>query len=204
MPAYPQIQADFVHQLTGRKGYPLWSQLNTKGKVVADQAAAAYAGRAAHFNGDGDFELGARQAQMPLFLTASTQSFDVATTAHNSYGGAIIPEGTRGALVATGAYELETTEFDTTKTWNANDPIYSPTAGQITGDDKSKAGLLFKSKNWPGGSDAAYVPGTDKVIGIASWGRRSTIGPAVTGPASTHPNLVPVLAFWPVFQIGSN
>lgn len=201
MPGYPQIKADYTHQVVGLKNIHSWTHLNTVSRVHPDDVAYAFGGRAAHLRTDGLFGLGASGLEMPVFLSRSQDAFDVATDEHNSYGVAVMPTGHVGAYVATGASELETTEFDQTKTWYSQDGVYSPSSAKISGADKSAAGLLFKTKNWPGGSDAVAVPGVDKLIGVASWGRSgTTIGPTVDGPVAIHPQRMPVLAFWPVYH----
>jgi hypothetical protein len=208
---------DYTHELASIKGWPAMQPLDFNGGQMATNDAAsggALAGRAVSLNSSGNYTLGVVGFQPPMFLLRGTTSFDVATSAHNSYGVAVMPRGNLSSLVGFGALELTTTEFDTTKTYAPGDALKSPQLGQITPPETTfaptSAGLLFKTRNWPGGSNAAFkVVGVDAsgpfdtIIGMAAWGQRLADGAAVTGPAYTSPYRTSVLAFWPVFVPGS-
>ena len=204
MASYPTIRADFTRALGTVHGWPNWTLMNSFGRVAASDAPNAWSGRYVHRAQNGEFLLGATGNVMPFLNTRSTTSLDVATDAHNSYGGALVPDGSTGFLIAKGPFELETTEFDKTKTWNTNDLIYSPTTALINDATSDEAGMLFKTKNWKGGGDSAGTPGVDKVVGVASWGRDVDGQAGTTAPTAISAYLVRILTFWPIYAFATN
>jgi len=205
MSTYPTpVVGDHLDSIGAKKGWPQVSVLDTGAPVDDGDLAIVKGGSCVHVNDSYRYEAGASGVQMPLFLARSPTAFDVATDRHNSHGVAVTPRGYIQALVGKGDFELESSQFDSTKSWKPNDPIVSPTKSQISGADKSDAGRLFKTRHWNGGSDAAVQPNVDKIVGVASWGLRTTAQGPVTSPAFTSPYGHSVLAFWPVFTIGSN
>lgn len=192
---------DYTHALSGRKNWPALSNLDHQSKVATTDANFAIAGRCVHLNSSGLFEAGATGFQMPLFLVRSATSFDVATTAHNSWGGAVLPAGDLGALVATGAYELETTEFEAV-TIAPNTKLKAPDRTQTTSDVPS-TGVLYTKKAWNGGNNGALTLYTDTICGVASFGSAIAGQTAPSAASYTGPYKVSVLAFWPVFIPGT-
>lgn len=88
-----------------------------------------YAGRVVHLNSSGEYETGlpntTRACHMPLFLWQSSNDPDVANPGASSRAGGWVagaPTGKIKTLVATGGWELESTEYDT-------DATYTPGAG---------------------------------------------------------------------------
>lgn len=196
------VKADYIEKTTGLKGWP--DNLNAvdfDADPNNDDADCLLGGRAAHLNSTGLYTAGVAAGAMAHFLKSGINSLDTSRTAHNSHGAATEPRGRMSSLVAAGSFELATDQFDATKTYAPNDNLTSPTKAMITGDAvaKSKAGLLFKTKNWGGGSDAALVRYTDNIIAVASFGRRMTTGPAVTSPVAVGAYRRSLLAFWPVY-----
>jgi len=151
-----------------------------------------YGGTCVHVNAAGAFELGHIRAKMPIFLIQGSQEHDVANPGGNEWYAAS-PTGKQSGLVATGGYELETTEFYNpgNVAYVPGDCLHAPTEGQInTTPGKVFAGKLFKARSWAGGSAAVIYPTTDSVCGIVS--------------RANHVNhhRVPVLSFWPVWAWG--
>jgi hypothetical protein len=77
------------------------------------------AGRVVHLNNVGNFEMGlpdvSRACHMPMFLWQNSNDFDVANNGTPTAAGGWVgtsPTGAMTGLVAVGAYELESTEFD--------------------------------------------------------------------------------------------
>ena len=147
------------------------------------------------------FEMGANLTQMPIFLWPGYADFDVTNPgvpAGTALGGTttnlpawvpIRPTGKLAGLVAVGAYELETTEFDTAQTYAINDLLRAVTsntdvnAGKLTNQDASGgAGFATSSK---------LTVYTDTAVGVVSRG--------------TYTNSFgkQVLAFWPVYLPGT-
>jgi hypothetical protein len=99
-----------------------------------------YAGRVGHLNSEGEFELGATGTQMPIFFTQNSDDTDVnnPNTGGDDFA-AITSRGTMSGVVATGGYEIETTEFDSAQTYAVNDIVRAvasnsnaTTGGRIT------------------------------------------------------------------------
>jgi hypothetical protein len=205
---------DYTHAISGRKSWPALQPIDYQTLVASTDANYAIAGRVAHLNSSGLFEAGATAFQMPMYLVRSATSFDVATTLSNSWGGTVIPTGSLGALVAAGAYELESTEFDTTVNFAPNTLLKSPTRAQTT-NDTATTGLLYSKKGWNGGGGGSLTLYTDTCCGVASFGSAmanggySATGGPMTGNGTpsyanyTGPYKVAVLAFWPVFIPGT-
>lgn len=154
-------------------------------------AAYAPAGRCVHLHTDGTFKLGVTLAQMPLFLFNNSDDPDVSNPGGDPATDAgvwlaVAPRGNMLALVAKGAYELATTEFDSTNNYAPNDYLYSK-----TGTDLATAGKLTNDAN----DSTVGDPYPDEtVVGIVSRGRTSS------SPANSHGR--PELFFWPVFLPG--
>jgi hypothetical protein len=130
-----------------------------------------------------------------LFLIQGATSFDVANASPVINGGnaftALFPAGTMSALVATGAFELMTTEY-VAGTYLPNDKLTSPTEAQITGSNFTAAGLLTNLTGWPSGAGPAPILGKNNICGIVSRG----VVPDM--------NNVSRLAFWPVYAPGNS
>lgn len=149
-----------------------------------------YAGRVVHLNSDGAFELGAVDMQMPIFLIQSSNSPDVSNPGGTHYT-AGLPNLKMSGNVATGGFELSSTEFPTGVTFAPGDLLHAPTEAEIVGSDKSAAGKLHKAKTWPGGSGALVYP-KDNICGIVSQA------------LSTDMNGQSVVKFWSTYTPGNS
>lgn len=178
----------FEHALTAVKGWFQPSALDFAAKLSPNVSITAYGGRVAHVNAAGELEMGVANTQMGIFLLQGSQEADVSnpgtTGAGNFMHQAIAPTGVQSGLVATGGYELETTEFSTTVTYAPNqlltakaDNATAATGGVLT-NERSGAGL-------GGGVVRQY---TDPCCGVVSRGKFN------------NEHGVPVLAFWPVYM----
>jgi hypothetical protein len=89
-------------------------------------------------------------------------------------------------LVATGGYELQTTEFNTALTYVPNDALTCSAAGVLT--------------------NAAITPYTTPIVGVCSWHNNEDQqqSPKATGPVGTNAHGVTTLSFWPVYLPGPN
>lgn len=186
MPAYTQM---FDHALDMIKGWPNPYIVDFVAKISANVVKAdIYGGSVVHLNADGEFEMGAKGTQMPMFLIQGATDFDVSNPG-GIHWNAIAPKGNASALVAINALELETTEFedDDAVTYAANNILHSPTEDQVTAGSEADAGKLYKRKGWTGGGDGALTLYTDAVCGIVSRGER------------TNSHGARVLTFWPVY-----
>lgn len=122
-----------------------------------------------------NFKTGVTGTQMPLFTFQGSEDFDVENDGGTDWY-AVAPRGFINTLVATGGYELETTEYDTEQTYLAND-VLKAVADDIDDDDETGGGCLT--------NDATVY--LDAIVGVVSRG------------AYTNAYGKAALAFWPVY-----
>jgi hypothetical protein len=195
------IRHIFTHTLDGVKNWPLPGCLDYDANLSAaiDPSVLVCEGRVVHVDpSNGTFVMGAKLNQVPLFLTRSSTDYDVQagggdpTDPYNWTS--VRPTGKMAGLVATGGFELASTEYDSGDTsWAINDYIHAPTEDQITGSDKSVAGMMYKKKRWPGGNASTVITyGTDNICG------------QVSRIPEVNQYQRPVLTFWTVYFPGSS
>ena len=193
----------FQHCLDELKGWPDESALDFDAFLAGPTQTGppvvpgvdvdpVYGGTCVHVNAAGEFMLGVGPTDMGIFLLQGSHELDV-----NNYGGnnwtPIAPTGKMSGLVATGAYELETTEFDPAIAAGVGaitpgQQMTAPTQSAITtGTDLTAAGKLFASATWPGGSGALVTRATFPICAVCS--------------RHSHQNhhRVMVVSFWPVY-----
>ena len=173
-----------AHVLNPLKGWPSQSALDFSAKMSSTALAAAdpvFAGRCGYLDANGEYALGCPDAvgsgkiHMPIFFFSNSDDPDVQNDGGVSGTALDDPEGWAGVLrgntlglVATGGYELETTEFNTGQSYAPGDALQAATA-----DD----GVLKKG-----------TPYTDPIVGIVSRGVKYL---------GQLPNRQ-TLAFWPI------
>jgi len=164
-----------------KKGWFDMASLDYSAKPSANMAAAGIPrGRCVHLDASGDFVPGPHATGCAIFLLNGTDDADVSnpgtTTAGSFAHIAVAPTGKMSGLVATGGYEIATTEFVSGS--------YQP--GQLLSATKATAGATVAATDGrlTNASVAAYaVP----VVGVVS-----------SGVASNH-NGVSALSFWSVW-----
>jgi hypothetical protein len=146
-----------AHTLNALKGWPSPHALDYHTEFAATITDVVNPGSVVHLDSDGKYALGVGTLKvMPLFTFAGSQDPDVVNdggdpaTEKGVWIG-ISPTGQCVALVATGAYELTSTEF-VAGTYEPNDPLTSDLAGDDAG--KLQVGVI----------------GTDMVVGLVSRG----------------------------------
>ncbi len=179
-----------AHTLNPLKGWPHNAALDFSAPLSATALASApiFSGSCVHLTtntavvGNVEYDLGCPKTSgkwhMPLFLFPNSDDPDVSndggiygTSDDAPEGWAAVKRNNVLALVATGAYELETTEFD---------------------DDDYAAGDALRS-----GTDGKLENGvqyTDPIVGIVSRGVKNLGQLTTTGGAPVRS----ALAFWPV------
>lgn len=177
------LQQMTVHTLEAPKGWPSPYAVDFTTEFDATQLAAitgnvAYAGRTVHLNASGNYEFGVANRSMGMWLFQNSDDPDVENNGGNPASDvgawqAVAPTGKLTALVAAGAYELATTEFDTSKTYAPNDTLTA-----ATGTTLATAGVL---------TNASATPYTNPVCGVVSRG------------AVTNAHGQSELWFWPVY-----
>lgn len=130
----------YDHTLDAVKGWIPGNMgaLDYNAPLSANVTIVAYQGRVVHLNADGEFEMGCTGKQMPIFLLRGSDSLDV-TKPQGTDEAAIrlrnSQNGNLNGLVATGGFELSTTEFDTAQTYAPNDSLraVASNSNQTTG-----------------------------------------------------------------------
>ena len=157
----------FDHELGGLKGWPSPYALDKRAQAITGAEGIA-AGMGVYLDPTtGKAVRGAVNGSMPLFAFQGQNDFDV-----NGDVGNII-SGYLNTLVATGAYELETTEFVSPDTYNLNDVL------TVSNVSDSTRGKLKKTT----------LSSTDMIVGVVSE----------AGPI-TNSNGKGVIRFWPVYM----
>jgi hypothetical protein len=173
----------FDHTLDAIKGWFQMAALDYTAKISANVEVSVYAGRCAHINAVGEFELGCTGSMMPIFLLQNGTDNDVSNDGGTTWY-PIGPTGTITGLVGSGSYELETTEFDSANTYAPNEYLRCKSSSQSSDD----AGLLTNA------STVAAEAGSGNptnIVGVVSRGVRKR--------QSDRNN---VLAFWTVYKPG--
>lgn len=136
-----------AHTLDAKKGWPRPNALDfsavfdpTDLGTIQTAGREVYAGRCVHLTATG-FKYGCDAMKMPLFLINGSDHPDVANSGGSGANAwvPVLPAGVLTALVATGSYELETTEI-MNQTFAINEIL---TAATGTGADAGKLSNVF-------------------------------------------------------------
>jgi hypothetical protein len=183
----------FEHCLDARKGWFHEAAIDFNATLSPAVTFIVFAGRCAHLNAAGQFELGLAGTQMAIFLMQDSKSYDVANPTFSAAGTfvqqSIMPAGMMSGLVAKGAYELATTEYDQTQTYAINDLL-----GSDPSNTDSVNGGLISNHN---------IGGTKLTVPWAGGGTTNAICGVVSGQPYQNSNLQNQLPFWPVFLPGT-
>jgi hypothetical protein len=182
----------FDHALDELKGWPDEAALDFDAHLSPTVSVdPVYGGTCVHVDANGQFALGAKGWQMPVYTLQGSQELDVSNPGGNEWV-AINPTGKMSGLVATGAFELETTEYYQAPgvVYTPGMPLHAPTEDEITGPSKVMAGKLFATTAWNGGAGAAFAPATN-VCAVVS--RRSHV----------NHHRRNVVSFWPCYKPGT-
>lgn len=178
----------FEHCLNHPKGWFQPAALDIDAKVSDNVNFVLPGGRVVHLNSAGEFEPGVRETDMAVFLLQASNDFDVSNPGRTPDGTfmhqAISPTRKNSGLVATGGYELESSEFDKTREYAAGDLL----TAEADNDDAAVGGVLTNEGSGGGGDVQQFV---DPVCGVVSRG------------SFNNEHGVPMLAFWPVFLPGA-
>lgn len=122
-----------AHTLEAAKGWPSQTAVDFSAKISANVTIDPFfAGRVVHLNSSGEFETGlpntVGKGHMPIFLLQNSDDPDVSNPGGDASTEAgvwvsIAPTGKITGLVAAGAYELESTEFQSESSLGAT---YAP------------------------------------------------------------------------------
>jgi hypothetical protein len=178
----------FEHGLDVPKGWFQPAALDKSAKLSANVTFDLPAGRVVHLNSAGEFETGVGQTDMAIFLLQASNDFDVANPGTTASGlfmqQAIAPTGVMSGLVATGGYEIQSTEFDATQSYVTGDLLTATVANTTL----ATGGVLTNVGTGVNGDVQQFV---DPVCGVVADG------------AFRNSHGVYVLDFWPVWLPGA-
>lgn len=148
MPAPRQM---FDHTLDAVKGWlpGNMASLDCSAKLSANVTIdPVYAGRVVHKNDDEEFEMGVTGTQMAIFLLQNSDDPDVANEGGDDFQ-AIAPRGNMSGLVATGGYEVASTEYDQDQTYHVNDVLRA-----VASNSNATTGGRLTNASWTLGTNA--------------------------------------------------
>lgn len=130
----PNPAQSFDHRLNPTSGYWAEHALLYTADKAASESSTIYSGMCAHVHTDGDLKLGVSNYQMGLFVLRGENNLET-----KNDGGTLwysvrpkVNTTTLTTLVATGGYEMETSEFDTAQTYVINQLLRGHTDGKLT------------------------------------------------------------------------
>ena len=167
----PTIEPMYAHYLDIKKGWNAnMNALDYQARISDAVTFVLDWGRVVHLNASGEFATGCHATGVSMFLWQGPKQTTVAipnianpTTSTTFIGKSVSPGGTSGALVATGAIEIGSTEYDKTKTYLPNQLLTSVNDD----DDGDVGGLLTNEGSGAGDRVEQYV---DPVCGVVSSG----------------------------------
>lgn len=180
----------FEHCTNAKKGWFDMSSLDIAAPGSANVTFPIPRGRVVHLNSVGQFEMGLSGTEMGVFLLNGSYDYDVnnpgTTRGGNFVQQAVMPSGNLSGLVATGGYELYTTEYDPSRTYTPGDLL----TAVANNTSSAVGGLLTNAGTGSHGNVKQYV---DAACGVVSTG----LGP--------HPNQnsMSVLSLWPIYLPGA-
>lgn len=179
----------FEHTLDAIKGWPSPTAVDFVAKLSANVTIDPVPeGRVVHLNSVREFEMGVAGTQMAMFLIQDSNDPDV--TAQAVTGTVhVAPVGNMSALVATGGYELRSTEYNAANEYAPNNLLTSVASNTVnaTGGvlDNENAGGAALTAPWAGGGT------TRAICGVVSKG------------VEDNSHGINALVFWPVWLPGT-
>lgn len=117
----PAPALPFEHGFDVKKGWFDMAALDYDAKLSSNVTFVVPRGRVVHLNSNGEFEMGAHNTGVAIFLLNGSEDADVSnpgtTAAGNFMHQAVAPTGKMSGVVATGGYEIDNTEFDSSRTY---------------------------------------------------------------------------------------
>jgi hypothetical protein len=166
----------YEHALTPLKGWVKSNCLDYSAPVSANVTFSIPQGRVMHVNSSGEFETGVNSTKMAIFAFNASDALTVTNPGTTSSGNfvhqAIFPTGVTSGLVATGGYELASSEFKTSDTYAPNNTLTADVANTTL----ATGGVLKRGTVY-----------TSNICGVVSKGIvKNELG-------------VDMLHFWPVY-----
>lgn len=177
----------FDHIVNPAKGFNNSNHLDYHAKLSSSVTFDLPAGRCCSLNSSGELVTGVKGTAMPLWVFRGARSWDVDNTSNDEWHAAT-PRGYIKCLVATGGYELETTEYDDAQTYTPGDHLQAvnanttlATGGTLT---NQSLGVLY------------HASSMEARVGVVSRGE-------VRHPNNLTDSTKKVLAFWPIYLPGT-
>lgn len=158
----------FEHGIDAKKGWFDMASLDYDAKLSAEVTFDVPRGRVVHINVDNEFETGVTAKAIAIFLLNGSLDFDVSNPGTTRSGlfmhKAIAPTGKMSGLVATGGYEIDSSEFDDDQTYESGNLL----TAVVDNDDIDVGGLLTNQGS--GSPDGLVKQFVDPVCGVVSSG----------------------------------
>jgi hypothetical protein len=174
----------FEHAIDIKKGWFDMASLDYSAKLLGSISYAIPRGRVVHLElsaGKEVFVPGVHNTGVAIFLLNGSTDADVSNPTNTASGKfvqqAVSPTGKLSGVVATGGYEIDSTEFVTNRTYNPGDLLTA-----AAGSSSSDAGVL---------TNASVRQFVTPVCGVVSSGKH------------TNHNGVETLSFWSVWLPGA-
>lgn len=184
----PAPSLPFEHGFDVKKGWFDMASLDYDAKLSSNVSFVVPRGRVVHLNANGEFEMGAHNTGVAVFLLNGSEDADVSnpgtTAAGNFMHQAVAPTGKLSGVVATGGYEIDNTEYNASRTYAPGD-LLTATASN---SNATTGGVLTNAGSASSGKVKQF---TDPVVGVVS-----------SGSHKNH-NGVNTLSFWCVWLPGT-
>lgn len=124
-----------------KKGWFDMSSLDYSAKLSPSVSNEVPAGRVVHVDSSGNFVPGAHKTNIAIFLIQGSEDADVVNQGGDVSDPSVFlhvpvrPSGNMSGLVATGGYEIATTEFDKARSYTPGDLLTADTNGVITNNN---------------------------------------------------------------------
>lgn len=167
------------HQLEFIRGWFAMTVLAYRAKKSASVTIDLPVGRCVALNSSGEFVTGCQGREMPMWVTSASDAADVRSSDAGESWVTGQPQGFITAVVAKGAYELGTTEYDTAQTYAYNEYLRAPRANTTL----ATGGVLTNQS-------IVYITNTP-----LNW--TAVVGQVSKPPAARTSDRRALLRFWP-------
>lgn len=179
----PAPALPFEHGFDVKKGWFDMAALDYDAKLSSNVSFVVPRGRVVHLNSNGEFEMGAHNTGVAVFLLNGSEDADVSnpgtTAAGNFMHQAVAPTGKLSGVVATGGYEIDNTEFDSSRTYTPGDLLTA-----VADNSDATTGGRLTNEN--------VTQFEQPVVGVVSSGKHK------------NHNGVQTLSFWCVWLPGAD
>lgn len=178
----------YEHAIDIPKGWFHMAALDYTTRLSSNVQFVVPAGRVLHLNAQGEFEPGVHETGMGLIAMTSSAALEVSSPPYTAAGNfvqrTVLPAGEMTGLVCKGGYEVQSTEFDNTRTYVPGD-LLTAVASNV---DEDTGGVLTNAGSGAGGDVKQFL---DPVCGVVARG------------VLTNHHGVQVLDFWPEWLPGA-